>query len=240
MTIILKNSTVCTLLASGKIFILALQLQDTIFLGFFNLKYFISCSWILSNSLIKDRNNGSVLELPVELPSTWAMHWDLTFLNLLSPLPSVNEKKESSFEGDPEIGPFSRESCYTSTQTSFADVISPFNCAIWWSWRLEDEGSLGFDMVSYPGKGKVQELLAGQESMRIVLLSQPGLSGAREWDLQCTSVPLLLLMEQSCRKWELSCLFPMLSFYTHSRVFSGVRFPLSLTLKAVLEATSMN
>lgn len=89
------------------------------FWGFFNLKYFISCSWILSNSLIKDRNNGSVLELPVELPSTWAMHWDLTFLNLLSPLPSVNEKQESSFEGDPETGPFSRESCYTSTQTSF-------------------------------------------------------------------------------------------------------------------------
>lgn len=70
------------------------------FWGFFNLKYFISCSWILSNSLIKDRNNGSVLELPVELPSTWAMHWDLTFLNLLSPLPSVNEKQESSFEGN--------------------------------------------------------------------------------------------------------------------------------------------
>lgn len=96
------------------------------FWGFFNLKYFISCSWILSNSLIKDRNNGSVLELPVELPSTWTMHWDLTFLNLLSPLPSVNEKKESSFEGDPEIGPFSRESYYTSTQTSFLLTFSFF------------------------------------------------------------------------------------------------------------------
>lgn len=95
-------------------------------------------------------------------------------------------------------------------------------------------------MVSCPGKGKGQELLAGQEGMRIALLSQSGLSGAREWDLQCTSVSLLLLMEQSCRKWELSCLFPMLSFSTHFREFSGVRFPLSLTLKAILEATSMN
>lgn len=75
--------------------------------------------------------------------------------------------------------------------------------------------------------------------MRCALPRQSGLSGAREWSLQCTPVPLLLLMEQSCRKWGLSCLSPMLSFHTHFRVFCVVPSPLSLTLKVVLEATPM-
>lgn len=49
-----------------------------------------------------------------------------------------------------------------------ADVTSPFNCAIWWSWHLKDEGSLGFGMVSCPGEGKRTRASSRRESNRRV------------------------------------------------------------------------
>lgn len=146
------------------------------------------------------------------------------FLTFCPHFHQLMRNKRVVSEEDPEIRPFSRESYYTSIQSPFlqhffsfflpvryffqypflpspkadvtkADVTSPFSCAIWCSWHLEDEGSLVFDMASCPGKGKGigasgRERITG--GMRNVLLSQSGLSGAREWALQSTPVPLLL------------------------------------------------
>lgn len=100
-----------------------------------------------------------------------------------------------------------RRRCYQSFQLRHLVKLRLKRWGVSWFW---------YGQLSWRGEKNTsfQQKREQQEGLRSGLLSQSGLSGAREWALQCTPVPLLLLMEQSCRKWGPYCLSPMLSFYT--------------------------
>lgn len=165
-------------------------------------------------------------------------------------------------KGDPEIGPVSRESYYTSIQSPFFQhcffltsarffCCTPFfplpslvsirchQCRCYQCFPLCHLVKLilrrwgGLLILIWPvvlARGKEQELQVEERitgDMRNAIPSRSGLSGARERALQCTPVPLLLLLEQSCRKWGshvcLPCCLSVL-------LFCVVHFPLSLKL----------
>lgn len=193
------------------------------------------------------------------------------FLTFCPHFHQLMRNKRVVSEEDPEIRPFSRESYYTSIQSPFlqhffsfflpvryffqypflpspkadvtkADVTSPFSCAIWCSWHLEDEGvsCVWYGQLSWQGK-RNRSFRQRENNRRDEECPPESVWPVRSEGVGSSEHPSAssAAMEQVCRKWGLSCLCPMLSFCPHFGVLCVVHFPLSVALKAVLEATCM-
>lgn len=110
-------------------FLFWLCTYESTYFGFFCLKYFISCSWILSNAITPWSKMETMAQFWYCLPHgqcTETSH----FLTFCPHFHQLMRNKRVVSEEDPEIGHFSRESYYTSIQSPFLNTFSLLSCQV--------------------------------------------------------------------------------------------------------------